>query len=403
MNPEQYDAVFAGPWGAYRLQRYPRRPRERLRAWDAADVLLLEDPGQDSPSSPLIVNDAFGALALALHRQAPVSWSDSWLSRQATRQNLEHNGLDPDAVDWIDSLQTPPAAGSVLMKLPKSLAMFEDQLLRLRPRLGPGAVLRVAGMQKYMPKRVWSLLESIIGPTETLPGRRKAKLIRVHPDPNLPLPPNPYPVRYRLDDTDFELINHAALFSRDRLDVGTRFLLQHLPRTEGPGDIIDLGCGNGVLGLMAAWQNPEARVDFVDESYMAVDSARQNLLQVDPERQRTRFRVGHALQGFEPASADLVLCNPPFHQQQAIGAAVARDMFRQTARILRPGGEFWLVANRHLGYKPLLKKWFARVEVPAVNRKFVIFRAIARPSGPDPEDRPDAENHGKTRTPVPGH
>ena len=373
------DQLMTCPYGVLRLQRLPRRARETLRAWDAADLYLLEDlaGNDDGPGAPLVVNDAFGALAVALHERMPVSWSDSWLSQQATRENLTLNGFAEGAVSFVDSLSVPPQAAQVLVKLPKTLALLEDQLLRLKPQLLPQTVVRVAGMQKYMPKRVWSLLESIIGPTETLPGRRKAKLIRVRVDESLVLPPNPYPVRYRLEDTDFELVNHASLFSREKLDIGTRFLLEHLPQTEGPGDIVDLGCGNGVIGLMAAQRNPQARVRLVDESFMAIASARENLKQIDPRLERSRFTVGNVLEGFEADCADLVLCNPPFHQQQAIGDAVVRQMFRQTAGILRPEGEFWVVANRHLDYKKMLKRFFGRIEIPASNRKFVIYRAVA--------------------------
>ncbi len=373
------DQLMTCPYGVLRLQRLPRRARETLRAWDAADLYLLEDlaGNDDGPGAPLVVNDAFGALAVALHERMPVSWSDSWLSQQATRENLTLNGFAEGAVSFVDSLSVPHRAAQVLVKLPKTLALLEDQLLRLKPQLLPQTVVRVAGMQKYMPKRVWSLLESIIGPTETLPGRRKAKLIRARVDDSLVLPPNPYPVRYRLEDTDFELVNHASLFSREKLDIGTRFLLEHLPQTEGPGDIVDLGCGNGVIGLMAAQRNPQARVRLVDESFMAIASARENLKQIDPRLERSRFTVGNVLEGFEADCADLVLCNPPFHQQQAIGDAVVRQMFRQTAGILRPEGEFWVVANRHLDYKKMLKRFFGRIEIPASNRKFVIYRAVA--------------------------
>jgi 16S rRNA (guanine1207-N2)-methyltransferase len=377
--PDTDDQLMTSDWGRFRLQRLPRRRRETLRAWDAADAYLLNDLAAEGgdPGTLLLVNDAFGALAVSLHRHAPVSWSDSWLAQQATRINLRANGLPVDAAGFIDSLQTPPPADRVLVRLPKSLALLEDQLLRLKPRLGQASELRLAGLQRHMPRRVWALLERIIGPTETLPGWRKAKLIRARIDPSIDLPPNPYPGRYRLEGSDIELINHSALFSREKLDIGTRFLIGHLPRTEGPGDIIDLGCGNGVIGLMAARQNPEARVHFVDESFMAIASARENLRQIDAGLTRCRFTVGNALDGFEPASADLVLCNPPFHQQQAIGDAVVRQMFRQAAQVLRPGGEFWLVANRHLDYKGILKRHFERIEIPASNRKFVIYRAIA--------------------------
>jgi 16S rRNA (guanine1207-N2)-methyltransferase len=367
------------PFGDLELHRLPERRRETLRAWDAADLYLLREYAAlgEGGRPPLVVNDAFGALTLPLWSQQPASWSDSELSRRAVLANRARNGLGGDAPTWIDSLQAPPPADRVLFKLPKSLAFFEDQLLRLRPTLAGDAVLLFAGMQKNMPRRIWTLLESIIGPCETLPGRHKAKLIRVRVDPALSPPENPWPTRYTLQGTDFELINHSALFSREQLDIGTRFLLENLPRTEGPGDIVDLGCGNGVIGLMAMHRNPEARAHFVDESSMAIASARENLRQVDPDLRRCRFTLGNALDGFAAASADLVLSNPPFHQQQAVADAIVRQMFRQTAHILRPQGEFWLVANRHLDYKKPLRRLFSRVEVPAANRKFVILRAIA--------------------------
>ncbi len=372
------DTRFETPFGAFELRRQPLLPKERLRAWDAADAYLLEELAREPewPRSPLLVNDAFGALGTALHGLEPRSWSDSFLARQALRDNLWRNGLDTASVAFIDSLQTPPAAERVLIKLPKSLALLEDQLLRLKPRLAEGAEVWLAGMQKAMPRSLWPLLERTVGPCDTLPGRRKAKLIRARVDSRLPLPENPWPGRYRFDEADIELLNHSALFSRERLDIGTRFLLEHLPQTEGEGDIVDLGCGNGVIGLMAARQNPEARVSFVDESWMAVASARENLRQVDADLRRCRFVVGNVLDDFETASADLILCNPPFHQQQAVGEGIARLMFRESARVLRPGGELWLVANRHLDYRRPLRRRYATVEQVAQNRKFVLLRAI---------------------------
>ena len=69
------------------------------------------------------------------------------------------------------------------------------------------------------------------------------------------------------------LVNHANVFSREKLDIGTRFLLDHLPAVEGPAHVVDLGCGNGVVGLAIAATAPEAHVTFVDESFMAVASA----------------------------------------------------------------------------------------------------------------------------------
>jgi 23S rRNA (guanine1835-N2)-methyltransferase len=78
-----------------------------------------------------------------------------------------------------------------------------------------------------------------------------------------------------LDGTPWTIHNHANVFARSGLDIGARFL-EHLPANI-EGEIADLGCGNGVIGLKALALNPDARVMFTDESYMAVASSRLNV------------------------------------------------------------------------------------------------------------------------------
>ena len=218
------------------------------------------------------------------------------------------------------------------------------------------------------------MLEKLLGATDTALAWKKARLIRVNPDPTLTVPDSPYPVQYQLEGTDWLISNHANVFSRDSLDIGTRFFLQHLPSIPQAHDIIDLGCGNGVVGLQMAAQHPDATVHFVDESFMAVASARENFNRVFGASRAAVFRVGDGLEDVAPASADLVLCNPPFHQERAVGDQIAQRMFRQAREVLRPGGELWVIGNRHLGYHALLKRLFGNVELVASNARFVILR-----------------------------
>ncbi len=73
------------------------------------------------------------------------------------------------------------------------------------------------------------------------------------------------------------MVNHANVFAKEQLDIGARFLLEHLPVVEEGAVVADLGCGNGVLGLALLKQQPEAKVIFTDDSYMAVASARASV------------------------------------------------------------------------------------------------------------------------------
>lgn len=375
------NTLMAVPQGQFKLRRRPMRRRELLRAWDAADEYLLRETAEQlrlqEGARVLIVNDSFGALAVAMSAYLPQVWSDSVLSQLATGDNLAANGIDPALVRTLNSLQLPEGPlDLVLIKAPKTLALLEDQLIRLRPLICADTQLFVAGMVKGLPRSVWAMLERLVGTTDTLLTWKKAKLIRVSPDLTLPLPHNPYPVKYRLEGTDWLISNHANVFSRDSLDIGTRFFLQHLPAGSQARDIIDLGCGNGLVGLHAAALHPDATIHFVDESYMAVASARENFERLYGSARHAQFCVGDGLVDFAPESADLVLCNPPFHQQQAVGDQIAQGMFKQAHQVLRPGGEFWVIGNRHLGYHVALQRLFGHVELVASNAKFVIFKAV---------------------------
>jgi 23S rRNA (guanine1835-N2)-methyltransferase len=126
---------------------------------------------------------------------------------------------------------------------------------------------------------------------------------------------------------------------------------------------------------MAAVRNPQATVHFVDESFMAVASAEENFLRALGAKRQAIFRAGDGLTDFEPNSADLILCNPPFHQQHTVGDQIASSMFKHSRRILRPGGELWVIGNRHLDYHVALKRLFGTCSVVAANAKFVILRA----------------------------
>jgi 23S rRNA (guanine1835-N2)-methyltransferase len=67
-------------------------------------------------------------------------------------------------------------------------------------------------------------------------------------------------------------------------------------------------------------------------------------------------RAGDGLAGQEPLSLDVVLCNPPFHQQQVVGDFLAWRMFQQAREALVVGGALYIVGNRHLGYHSKLAR-----------------------------------------------
>ncbi|MEU3055116.1 methyltransferase [Streptomyces griseus] len=376
--------------GAFELARFPEHPRDPFRAWDAADEYLLRqltDPETgpvDLSGTVAVVGDRWGALATALAAHRPVQISDSYLARRATLANLARNGLDADAVTLLSSRDTPPDRIDVLIvRVPKSLAFLEDQLHRLAPAVHSGTVVIGTGMVKEIHTSTLKLFERIIGPTRTSLAVRKARLIFSTPDTGLPRTPSPWPYRYELPAdvgpvSGLTTVNHAGIFCAERLDIGTRFFLKHLPTRGGAVRVVDLGCGNGVLGLSAARANPEAHLTFVDESYGAVASAEETFRAGAPDGAKADFLVGDGLGDLDPGSVDLVLNNPPFHSHLATTDATARTMFAGARTALRQGGELWVVGNRHLSYHTHLRRIFGNCTTVAGDPKFVVLRAVKR-------------------------
>ncbi|MEU6180203.1 methyltransferase [Streptomyces coeruleorubidus] len=374
------------PWGELALARFPEDPRDRLRAWDASDEYLLRYLAQEGvplSGTVVVVGDRWGALVTALAEHRPAQITDSHLTQQATRANLARQGVEPGAVRLLTTQDPPPDRVDVLLvRVPKSLALLEDQLLRLAPAVHAGTVVVGTGMAKEIHTSTLRLFERILGPTRTSLAERKARLIFCTPDPALERPASPWPFAYTLPDgigpaSGRTVVNHAGVFCADRLDIGTRFFLEHLPSGGDGRRVVDLGCGNGVVGTAVALADPAAEVLFVDESFQAVASA-EATYEANGVPGRAEFRVGDGLAGVPSGSVDLVLNNPPFHSHQATTDATAWRMFTGARRALRQGGELWVIGNRHLGYHVKLRKLFGNSRLVASDPKFVVLKAVKR-------------------------
>ena len=371
--------IFTTPFAQLDLIRQPEQQNEPLQAFDAADEYLLNhlhSLGLNANSRVLVLNDSFGALAASLATHCQVtSGGDSHLGFLALQKNLARNQLPAEAVTFVPASQVPQGPFDwVLIRVPKTLALLEEQLIRLHGQLAPGAQVIAAAMLKHLPRAAGDLLERYIGPAQASLAVKKARLLSATAVAK-PAVVSPYPSCYHLDQPPLQLLNHANLFCREGLDIGTRAFLPHLPKSLGVRRVADLGCGNGVLGIAHALANPQDLLTLVDESYMAVQSATENWHTALGERAVT-IRAGDGLAEQAPESLDLVLCNPPFHQQQVVGDFLAWRMFTQARAALVTGGELWIVGNRHLGYHGKLKRLFRGVEQVAATPKYVVLRAI---------------------------
>lgn len=361
------------------LERFPPTRNSSLRAWDAADELALSDLLDNrhidefpSEGRCVIVNDAFGYLSVNLAELRPAVFSDSVTSFEAIKRNLIRNNRAPDDVSLVPSTgQLDGPIALVVIKIPKTLALLDEQLRRLRPHLSPDTVILGAGMVKHIHTSTLERFEQVLGPTTTSLAAKKARLVHCRFDSDLDPGPSPFPTSYTTEG-GITAVNHAGVFSQAKLDVGTRLLLVHLPKISDGSDVVDLGCGNGLVGTIAAALFDGGAVTFTDSSFLAVAAARATWEANRPADVRGRFEATNVADGLPDDSADLVLNNPPFHDEQVLGDDVARRMFSESKRLLRVGGELRVIGNRHLGYHVKLKRLFGNCETVGSNKKFVV-------------------------------
>jgi len=366
------------------LHRHPRNKQETLQAWDSADEYLINyftenelEKHIKEDEQLLIVNDGFGALSCYFQEFERTVTSDSYLSLNSIKLNMQRNNCPEENILLQDSLQDfEKNVKIVLIKIPKTLSFLEYQLQKLREVVSPETIIIAAGKVNMIHNSTLQLFEKYIGSTKTSLAKKKSRLIFSLVEQQ-EIPEKEIAQTWEIESLGWKIHNHANVFSRNHLDIGGRFLMDNLPEGDF-SKVVDLGCGNGVVGMAASNAYPKAQITFIDESYMAIDSARINMLKNLPEEQteNARFVVNNGLVGFKRGIYDLILCNPPFHQQQAITDHIAWSMFNDARYCLVEGGEIVIVGNRHLDYQEKLKRIFGNCELVTENKKFVVLRSV---------------------------
>ena len=162
----------------------------------------------------------------------------------------------------------------------------------------------------------------------------------------------------------------AGVFSKGEVDDGTDLLLKSLPE-EMTGDILDLGCGWGVIGICVARRWPDTRVTMADVNLRALELARGN---AERNRAEVRCLESNGMEALKGSRFDAVITNPPIRA----GKQVIYRMFADAEECLRPGGSLILVIRKQQGAESCLRylqTLFPKVEKTAKSGGFWVLTA----------------------------
>ena len=163
-------------------------------------------------------------------------------------------------------------------------------------------------------------------------------------DPTSESKPVPCAFPYRGHGLNF--MTDAGVFSKGELDVGSRLLLDALPDLSG--DVLDLGCGWGAIGVAVARAYPACRVTMADVNHRALDLCRQNCQRNGVTAEVIESDGMAAVMG---RKFDAVITNPPIRA----GKQVIYRMFADAAVSLKEGGALYLVIRKQQGADSCVK------------------------------------------------
>lgn len=192
-----------------------------------------------------------------------------------------------------------------------------------------------------------------------------------------------------LDDSDYTslrqlealsgLWSKPGLFGWNKIDAGSALLANEL-RENLPAvntaeiRVVDLGCGYGYLSTQVVTQSSaseQLRIHATDNNAAAILACRENFRALNVHGLVT---AGDAGSEIETGSADLVICNPPFHQGFQVEGDLTDRFLQQAARILRPGGKALFVVNEFIPVARKAQGLFQNVEQLNKEKGFCVYR-----------------------------
>lgn len=184
---------------------------------------------------------------------------------------------------------------------------------------------------------------------------------------NTDLESNPSTIEYRINNLTLNFTTDNGVFSKQRVDYGTRVLLKNYINQDNHLKVLDVGCGYGVIGVTLKSLYPKMDLDMIDVNERALSLTKLNA-------QNNNVSVNSFLSNsFEAVTNnyDLILTNPPIRA----GKKVVMDIITNSFSHLNVDGELWVVIQKKQGapsIKKLMIELFSNCTIVAKDKGYYI-------------------------------
>lgn len=362
----------------FTLRRFPLQEADSFLAWNASDEYIIKEINSRNASykSVLIIEDEFGAIGISLKADKIYFVNDSILSQKGIKANFILNHKKLNNISFLSPYDSLPAdIDLIVMKLPKINRYTEFLLAKLNFYYDENIDFIAGSMVKYLNSTIYDLFQTYLTSFNYSLSWKKAKIITG----KLAGKQEIQEFNTSINEFELTLINYPNLFSAQKLDHGTRFLLENYAKLTLPKEInnmIDVGSANGILGLKLLAYAPDSQLWLTDITYSAYESAKATITQNNFNPDQIHLVLDNSVDAFQPDFADLIIINPPFHDNHKVSINTALSIFSDCHKVLKKDGMIVVVANKHLGYHKHLTQIFGNATIIAENSKFVIISAI---------------------------
>lgn len=310
---------------------------------------------------------------------------DSYCTRLTLEANHVQNCIISQEISLLPDYEQK--IDTALMILPKGRRLARRWLVEVYFLLQIGGQCYLSGPNDLGIQSIIQDGEALFGNSAVLAyrkGHRLARFIKLSEQP-VPTPwlsePGIYPGSWNqfqipIDEHNFIIYSLPGIFSEDSLDEGSSLLIECLD-VNGHTRIVDVGCGYGILGMVAAKRAQKlglgAHVDLVDADLLAVAAAKKNV-QANQISNATVL-ASDLLDAVQNYKYDLIISNPPFHAGKKVNYAVSTALILQSFHALLPGGHIILVANRFIRYEKIINEVFGNFRIKFQNSRFHVITA----------------------------
>jgi len=169
-------------------------------------------------------------------------------------------------------------------------------------------------------------------------------------------------IAYDFRGEKLKLKTDLGVFSKDRVDFGSNLLLNTLDEELDGKDILDVGCGYGVIGLSIAKRYKTANVHLIDVNKRAIELARMNSLENKIEN--VNIYESNIYAKVE-AKFDLIITNPPIRA----GKIVVHSIVLGSVDYLKAGGAIYVVIKKNQGAPSLIREMEKIFNVSILEKK----------------------------------